>query len=279
VQEVPGAITGAWSTPANFNQHIYYQGSGDVMKAFFISNAVITAAPTSRATVNFSALGGTPVISANGTNNAIVWALQSDAAGSGGPDVLHAYNATNLAQELYNSSQNTARDSASPAIIMTTPTVVNGKVFVGGQYGLSIYGNSLFLATPVISPNGGSFTNELTVTLSDTSANSTIYYTLDGTAPTTNSLVYTGPFVLTTSANLQAIAAQPGAANSGVASVGFIDISAVGSAPLISIGPPLRPLSPSASPILSCAGSDRSSPNTARATPFRPTPTAGCAFM
>ncbi len=225
VQEVPGAIGGAFSTPAYFNQHIYYQASGDVMKSFFISNAVITPTPVSRATINFSALGGTPSISANGTNNAIVWTIQSD----GGPDVLHAYNATNLAQELYNSSQNLARDNPGQAIIMTTPTVVNGKVFVGAQYTLSIFGNSLFLATPVISPNGGSFIDDVTVTLSDATPNSTIYYTLDGTAPTTNSLVYTGPFVLTTSANVQAIAAQLGAANSGVASVGFVDSSAIGS--------------------------------------------------
>ncbi len=230
VQEVPGAISGAWSTPAYFNRQIYYQGSGDVMKGFFISNAVITPTPASRATVEFSAFatGGTPSISANGTNDAIVWAIQSDAAGSGGPAVLHAFNATNLAQELYNSSQNLGRDNPGAAIIMTTPTVVNGKVFVGTQYALSIFGNSLFLATPVITPDGGLFTNLVTVTLSDASPNSTIYYTLDGTAPTTTSLIYDGPFVLTTSASVHAIAAQPGAASSGVAGAGFVDSSAVG---------------------------------------------------
>jgi uncharacterized repeat protein (TIGR03806 family) len=225
VQEVPGAITGAWSTPAYFNNQIYYQGSGDVMKGFFISNAIITPTPVSEATINFSALGGTPSISANGTNNAIVWTIQSD----GGPDVLHAYNATNLALELYNSSQNLARDNPGQAIIMTTATVINGKVLVGAQYALSIFGNSLFMATPVIAPAGGLFTNSVTVTLSDGTPNSTIFYTLDGTAPTTNSLVYAGPFVLTTSASVQAIAAQPGAANSGVASAGFVDTAAVGS--------------------------------------------------
>jgi hypothetical protein len=230
VQEVPGAITGAWSTPAYFNNQIYYQGSGDVMKGFFISNAVINPTPVSKATVNFSAFatGGTPSISANGTNDAIVWAIQSDASGSGGPAVLHAFNATNLAQELYNSSQNLTRDNPGAAIIMTTPTVMNGKVFVGAQYALSIFGNSLFLATPVISPAGGLFTNSVMVALSDATPNSTIYYTLDGTTPTTNSLTYAGPFVLTTSASVHAIASQPGTVNSGVASAGFVDTSAVG---------------------------------------------------
>jgi hypothetical protein len=228
VQEVPGAITGAWSTPAYFNNHIYYQGAGDVMKAFLITNGVIVPAPTSEAATSFSALGGTPVISANGTNDGIVWTLQSDAAGSGGPYVMHAYNANNLAQELYNSSQNPARDNPGAAIIMTTPIVVNGKVFVGAQYSLSIFGNSLFLASPTISPAGGLFTNSIIVTLSDATPNSTLYYTLDGTAPTTNSLVYAGPFILTTSASVQAMAAQPGAANSGVVSTGFVDTSAIG---------------------------------------------------
>ncbi|HEY3861253.1 MAG TPA: LamG-like jellyroll fold domain-containing protein [Verrucomicrobiae bacterium] len=228
VQEVPGAITGAWSTPAYFNYHIYYQGSGDVMKAFYISNAVITAMPTSRAGTTFSALGGTPVISANGTNNAIAWTLQSDGSTTAGAVILHAYNATNLAQELYNSTQNQARDNAGGAIKMTTPIVINGKVIVPSQYSVSIYGNSLFLATPIISPSGGLFTNSVTVTLSDATPNSTIYYTLDGTTPNTNSLVYSGPFILTTSASVQAIAAQPGAVSSGAASAGFVDSSAVG---------------------------------------------------
>jgi uncharacterized repeat protein (TIGR03806 family) len=228
VQEVPGAIGGAWSTPAYFNNQIYYQGSGDVMKAFRITNGVITGTPTSQATTSFSALGGTPSISANGTNNGIVWTLQSDASGSSGPAILHAYNATNLALELYNSSQNLARDNPGGAIKMTTPTVVNGKVFVGAEYALSIFGNSLFLATPLIAPAGGLFTNSVAVTLSEATPNSTIYYTLDGTVPTTNSPVYAGPFVLTNTAIVQAIAAQAGAVNSAVASASFLNSSAIG---------------------------------------------------
>jgi uncharacterized repeat protein (TIGR03806 family) len=229
VEVIRGAISGSWSTPAYFNNWIYYQGSEDVMRAFLITNGVIYPYTVSTSGTSFIALGGTPAISANGTNNAIVWTLQLDGVSSYGPAILHAYNATNLAQELYNSSQNLARDNPGAAIEMTTPTVVNGKVFVPAQYALSIFGNSLFLATPVITPAGGLFTNSVSVTLSDATPNSTIYYTLDGTTPTTNSLLYTGPFVLTTSAAVQAIAAQPGAMNSGVAITGFVDSSAVGS--------------------------------------------------
>ncbi len=228
VQEVPGAIGSAFSSPAYFNHQIYYQGSSDVTKGFLITNGVIVATPVSHATTSFSALGGTPSVSANGTNNGIVWTLQSDAFASSGPAVLHACNATNLAIELYNSSQNLDRDNPGGAIQMTTPTVVNGKVFVGAQYALSIFGNSLFLATPGITPAGGLFTNQITVTLSDATPDSTIYYTLDGTTPTTNSPVYTGPFILAASTGVHAIAAQPGAANSGVASAGFVDSSAIG---------------------------------------------------
>jgi uncharacterized repeat protein (TIGR03806 family) len=67
------------------------------------------------------------------------------------------------------------------------------------------------------------------VTITDATPNSTIYYTLDGTTPTTNSPAYDGPFILTTSASVQAIAGQLGAPNSGVAAASFIDSSAIGS--------------------------------------------------
>jgi hypothetical protein len=228
VQEVQNAIGSAFSSPAYFNNQIYYQGVGDVTKAFLISNAHINPTPVSQATTSFSALGGTPSVSANGTNNGIVWTIQSDAFATSGPDVLHAYNATNLALELWNSSQNLARDNPGGAIQMTTPTVVNGKVYVGAEYALSIFGNSVFLATPSISPNGGSYFNSLTVTLSDASPGASIYYTLDGTTPTTNSLLYTVPFALTNSAQLQAVALESGATPSAVAQASFVNSGSLG---------------------------------------------------
>ena len=159
VQEVPGAIGSAFSTPAYFNHQIYYQGSGDVTKGFLINNGVIVSTPVSRSTTSFSALGGTPSVSANGTNDGIVWTIQSDAGSfaSAGPAVFRqAYNATNLALELYNSSQNPARDNPGGAIQMTTPS---GGQWQGHSSAHSMPSRSsaysLFLATPVIAYGWG----------------------------------------------------------------------------------------------------------------------------
>ena len=67
------------------------------------------------------------------------------------------------------------------------------------------------LANPVIAPNGGTFTGSVTVTLTDPTPGTAIFYTLDGTVPTTNSILYAGPFVLTNTMGVQVIAIKPGA--------------------------------------------------------------------
>jgi uncharacterized repeat protein (TIGR03806 family) len=111
---------------------------------------------------------------------------------------------------------------------MTAPVVTSGKVYVGAEFALSVYGPSIFLNAPTISPAGGAFTNSVTVTLSDSTAGVSIYYTLDGTSPTTSSTLYTGAFNLTSNALVQAIVISPGAVNSGVASASFVNTAQAG---------------------------------------------------
>jgi uncharacterized repeat protein (TIGR03806 family) len=216
-------------TPAFFNNTLYIIDSNSRIGAYKIASAQFSTTPV-ESPDNYGNKGGATVsISANGTANAIAWVIYN----TGGttpttPCVLRAYNAANLTQKLYASDQIPARDSAGDAVKFTVPTIANGKVYVGAQYTLSVFGLGTFLATPIISPNGGTFTNSVKVTITDTSPGVTIYYTLDGTAPTTNSILYGGPFTLTKSTGVQAIAVRQGAVDSGIASAGFINSSSVG---------------------------------------------------
>jgi hypothetical protein len=229
VQSVVNGTKQCYDTPAYFNRTLYMAGTGDPLKAYSISNAAISAAPLSQSPTTYGFSAPTASVSANGQSNAIVWALQVDGWGSGLPAILHVYNATNLALEIYSSSQAGARDTAPGAVKFTVPVVANGKVYVGGQYGLAVYSAvSGFVAAPSISPNGATITSPVMVTLSDSTAGSTIYYTLDGSTPNTNSLLYTGAFQVTNTLAVKARAVKPGWAPSPVALASFISASALG---------------------------------------------------
>ncbi len=219
VQSLPGAIGICFDTPAYFNNTLYFVGTMDVIKTFTITNGSIASTPASQGSIVFGFPGATPSVSANGTNDGIAWEIQSDAYLGNGPSILHAYNAADVSQELYNSSQAGSRDTLGGAVKFTVPTVANGKVYVGTESGLSVFGN--FVTTPTITPNGGIFTNLVLVTLTNATPGSVIYYTLDNTAPTTNSTLYAGPFSQTTSATLNAQAFL-GSVTSAVASANFI---------------------------------------------------------
>ncbi|HKF03120.1 MAG TPA: hypothetical protein VKB49_12450, partial [Candidatus Sulfotelmatobacter sp.] len=143
VQELP-ALNSVFSSPVYFNGKVYYWVYNDFAKAFTVTNGMLSTTPTDVGDVEFGWPGATPTISANGTSNAILWALKTDAfsdAGPGGPTVLYAYDAGNLsAGPLYNSSQNSTRDNPGSAIKLTVPTVANGKVYVGAVGQLSVFG-------------------------------------------------------------------------------------------------------------------------------------------
>ena len=100
---LPNALAnGAWSSPTYFNGTVYYAGQNDTLKAFPITQAKLATTPSSQSAVVFPYPGSTPSVSANGTQNGIVWAVESN---HGQLNVLHAYDATNLSRELYNSNQ------------------------------------------------------------------------------------------------------------------------------------------------------------------------------
>jgi Bacterial Ig-like domain (group 2) len=141
VQSVPNGGRLIYSTPAYWNGHVYLIPSNDVLKAFALVNGRLSPSPVSQGATVFGYPGATPSISADGLTNGIVWALQADRHYESGPAVLHAYNATNVAHELYNSSAApAARDQAGPAVKFTVPTVFNGKVYIGTQNRLDVYG-------------------------------------------------------------------------------------------------------------------------------------------
>jgi hypothetical protein len=138
-QELTNALPGgAWSMPAYFNYAVYYGGVGDNLKAFSIANALLGTTPSSKSATTFGYPGTTPSVSANGTSNGIVWALQSS---TGATAVLHAYDASDLSKELYNSTQATGnRDAFGNGNKFITPMIVNGKVYVGTPNGVAVFG-------------------------------------------------------------------------------------------------------------------------------------------
>ncbi len=136
-QQLNGALPGGiWSTPAYFDGSVYYGDANSTLKAFSVTNAKLSSAPQSQSPTHFTFPGTAPSISANGSANGIVWAHENS-----NPAVLHAYDAANLATEIYNSNQAAGgRDQFGPGNKFITPTVADGKVFVGTTNGVAVFG-------------------------------------------------------------------------------------------------------------------------------------------
>jgi hypothetical protein len=128
-----------FGTPAFWQNTLYIGPITDHVKSYTFNPTTgqFTTSPASQSPSTFGFPGSTPSISSQGTSNGIVWATEKGT----GPSVLHAYDATNLGTELWNSANNSA-DQAGQAVKFTVPTVANGKVYVGTVGEISVYGLS-----------------------------------------------------------------------------------------------------------------------------------------
>ncbi len=136
--KVGGGIMGA---PAYWNGHLFYFPSNDVLKDFAVQNGRLSDEPVARGKNTIVDPGATPSISANGTENGIVWVLETKGWRSPDrPAILTAYEARNVANELYSSEQNAARDRAGIARRFVIPVVANGRVYVATSGEVDVYG-------------------------------------------------------------------------------------------------------------------------------------------
>jgi len=126
VQSLPSAVGPVFGIPVYFNNTVYFAGKGDVVKAFSISNGLLSEKPVSQSVGPVPYLGLVPSISANGSTNGILWTIDSSAQ-------LHAFDASNLRNELYHAS-------VGSYVKFSTPTIANGKVYVGTMNSLVVFG-------------------------------------------------------------------------------------------------------------------------------------------
>lgn len=155
----PCVVCGIFATPAIWEGHLYVQAVRDNLKSYSIDNARISPRPISVSSRKIGYPGAGPAVSSLGATNGIVWVIDSFMHGTptggywqngkpspwpaskSGPAVLHAYDALNLDNELWNSAQaDNNRDQAGHAVKFSVPTVANGKVYVGTQSELTVYG-------------------------------------------------------------------------------------------------------------------------------------------
>jgi len=232
VQEIPAAAPGVWGSPAYWNGWVYWGGAAeytaDHVKAFSLNannSGMLSTSPTSQSSQLFNFSTTSPVVSSNGNSNGILWILDNSSYASGCCQALYAFDATNLANMLYNSNQApNSRDRSGGAVKFTSPIVANGKVYAGSQTQVTAWGvmsGTPTAATPTFNPATGVYTSSQSVTLSDTTPNATIYYTTDNSTPTTSSNVYSTPISVTATTTIKAFAVATGYNNSSVASATY----------------------------------------------------------
>jgi immunoglobulin I-set domain protein len=135
-QELASAVpNGVFGVPAYFNDTVYYCDVNATLKSFSISNGKLSTTPLQTG-ASFTYPGVLPSVSANGTSNGIVWAIENT-----GTAALHAFAANDLTQELYNSNQAASgRDHFGSGNKFITPMIADGKVFAATTNSVAVFG-------------------------------------------------------------------------------------------------------------------------------------------
>ena len=215
---------GFWSTPAYWNGNVYLWAENNVPMLFKLNGGVMDTQPDSQSTITSAFPDPTFSISSDGAQNGIAWAVRSDQFNSNGPAVLYAWDANDLTNTIYESDTNATRDHAGPANKFSIPVVTNGKVYVAAHGEVDVYGllnGQPTTATPIITPDGGTFSASQAVTVSSATQSAAVYYTLDGSTPTPASAQYTGPLTISADTTLKAIASAPGYLQSSISNAVF----------------------------------------------------------
>jgi Chitobiase/beta-hexosaminidase C-terminal domain len=235
---------------ANGGPLLYTWGVNDAVKAFPFNGSTFATTPSATGSVNEAYPGGILTLSANGSTpgSGVVWATVSTSGNAFNvvtPGALYAFDAGNVATQLWNSNMRPA-DSLGNFGKLVPPLVANGRVYVAtASQQVVVYGLiSPPAATPTFSPVPGTYSSAQSVALSDATAGASIYYTTNGTTPTTGSTLYnpSNPIPVSSSMTIEAIAAASGYANSAVASGAYVigssaatEVSLVSSANVVGI--------------------------------------------
>ena len=141
IQRLQGSAKGYWSSASYWNGNVYFCGRADFLDQYSLTKGLLSTSPIFQSPTQLIS-GSTAEISANGSSNGIVWALERlpKVNNHFPPGILHAYNAANVSQELYNSNQAGTRDVPGPGITFSIPTVMNGKVYLGTGSELDAFG-------------------------------------------------------------------------------------------------------------------------------------------
>jgi len=140
VQTLVGFFPSIYSTPAFWENKVYIAAYADSLKVFNLNGGLLSTAPASHSANVFGFPGATPAISSNGSQEGIVWVLENASFQAQRPAILHAYDANDVSQELYNSQQAGTRDTLPIGVGFVGPTVANGKVYVGTLSELAVFG-------------------------------------------------------------------------------------------------------------------------------------------